>query len=450
MYTIAQKDLKHATVCVEYLYKDMSAGEGGVFPGTQAFGTFDLEREMEAFVARQPIFDREGDVFGYELLFRNGLDNFFPADMDADQATLDVIAGSFLVIGLDDLTEGRRGFINFTRNLLLQSVPELLPNEGVVIEILENIQPDEQTLAACRKLRKAGYMLALDDATAEHVDSAFVELADIVKVDFMATTPEQQRELYERFSPYGVALLGEKVETQEEYQRAREWGYEYFQGYFFSKPVIRSGEKIPMNRMTYVQILTEANSPQPDYAEIQDLMKQDPGLTYKFLRFMNSAWFGFSAEIHSVHHALVLLGPKEIRKWFSLLALSKLGEEKPSELIFTSLLRARTCEALAGVARLGGRESDLFLVGLFSVIDAFLDMTMAEALERIPLDSAIKRALLGESNELRSVLDMAIAHETGAWEAMSQCAAGMGIREEQLLEPLSSGRAWARQAVASW
>ncbi len=348
---------------------------------------------MAVFVARQPIFDRSKQVFGYELLFRSGLENFCNTD-NPDESTVDVIANSFLVIGLDELTDGRRGFINFTRNLVLSGVPSMLPQEGVVIELLEDIEPDEEVIAACRKLQEDGYVLAMDDFILEHKDSPLIEYADIVKIDYCGTTPAQRKELCSDLLGQGVTLLAEKVETHEDFEEAMNLGFTYFQGYFFSKPTIQVGKEIPGNKLIQMQILNEINKPEVSHEKFEAIIKQDVSMTYKLLRFMNSAWFGFRAEISSIKHALVLLGPREFRKWVSLVALRNVADDKPPELVMRSITRAKVAEEIASRTNLSSKASELFLMGMFSFVDALTDMPIEEALAKLPISDDIRLALL--------------------------------------------------------
>ena len=315
---------------------------------------------MNVFVARQPIFDRQKNVFGYELLFRSGFENYYKA-MDPDKATIDVISNSFFVIGFDKLTDGRTAFITFTRNLLTKGVANLLPRDYVTVEILENVEPDEEMVEVCRNLKAEGFRVAMDDFVYEDRNNPLIGFADIVKVDFMGTEPEERRTLCEQLTAQGVAVLAEKVETAEEFEDALDMGYSYFQGYFFSKPVIHTGKHIATNKLTYLQILAKVSQPGTSYEELETLVKQDVGLTYKLLRFMNSAWFGFRSEIRSIRHALILLGPKEIKKWFALVALHQMATDKPHELMLRAIARAKIAEGLAPVLGMADHSSELFL-----------------------------------------------------------------------------------------
>jgi c-di-GMP-related signal transduction protein len=400
---------------------------------------------MNVFVARQPIFDRTKSVYGYELLFRSGFENYYKA-LDPDRATVDVISNSFFVIGFDQLTDGRRAFINFTRNLLVQGVAALLPKDQVTVEILEDVEPDETVLEACQGLKQAGFSVAIDDFVSEHEGSPLIQYADIVKVDFMQTAPAERRSICQDLTARGVAALAEKVETAEEFDEALDSGYSYFQGYFFSKPVVHSGKQIAANKLTYLQILAKVNQPGISYEELEQLIKQDVSVTYKLLRFMNSAWFGFRSEIKSIRHALILLGPKEIKKWFALIALSQVATDKPQELMLRAVARAKVAEAIAPAIGMADRSSELFLMGMFSLIDALMDTTMPEILEKLPLDQEIKRALLGEDCPFRTVYGMIEAYEKADWDRFAELARTLGVDENVVPDLFTDSLKWANEA----
>jgi EAL and modified HD-GYP domain-containing signal transduction protein len=403
---------------------------------------------VSVFVARQPVFDRTKEVYGYELLFRAGLENCYDPP-DADQSTLDVISNSFLVIGLDDLTDGKKGFINFTRNLLMNNVPSLLPKDSVVVEILEGIQPDEEILAACRKLKTSGYLLAMDDFVLAHRDSPFIQLADIVKVDFLGTSAEERKLISKYLTGKGVRVLAEKVEAVDEFDQALEMGYTYFQGYFFSKPVVRAGAKLSGNKLAYLRLLNEINKPDISYDDIEVFIKQDLSLTYKLLQFINSAWFGLKREIDSIKHALVLLGPKEIRKWFALVALRHMATDKPQELMLRSITRARLAEGMGPLVGMRDRGSELFLMGMFSVLDALMDVPMKDVLAKLPLNEEVKGALLGQPGRFRHVFDLMLSYEKGQWDDFSRHAEELQLDEELIPQLYTDALRWASQAFAS-
>jgi len=388
---------------------------------------------MEIFVARQPIFNCRQEVYAYELLYRSGAKKFY-STLNGDRASSEVITNSFLLIGLETLTRGKKAFINFTRNLLENDVAMLLPKDHIVVEILEDIEPDEKILAACRKLKELGFLLALDDFISAEKFKPLIELVDIIKVDFLKTPPEERSAIVKKVGRKRTLFLAEKVETKEDFLQAAESGYSYFQGYFFSKPDLLAGRDIPSYKLTYLKILQELNKQEIDFDRLEKLIKTDVSLSYKLLRFINSLYFGFYSEIRSIKQALVLLGQKEIYKWLSLIALKSIGENKPDELIVAAICRAKFCELLAPSVGLKHRSSDLFLMGMFSLIDAFLDRPLNEALGELPISDEIKDALLGGQSRFRDVYELVLAYEAGDWEKLSRKAARLELEEREIKE----------------
>jgi c-di-GMP-related signal transduction protein len=396
------------------------------------------------YVARQPIFDREEKVFGYELLFRDGLENAFSGDTDeASRATLD----RSLLMGLDVLCDGRRAFVNCTRDTLIKGLVTLLPSESTVVEILETVPPDPDVIAACRSLKEAGYMIALDDYVANDPRESMVEIADIIKVDMQLTTEEQRIALIKQHGPWRCRMLAEKIETNVDFLRARDQGFVYFQGYFFRRPEMLNTRDMPANRMNYLRLLQEVSRPDLDVPGLERLIKAEASVCYRLLRYMNSAVFGLKTEIHSVRHALSMLGEREVRRWVRLVAAVGAGQEKTTDLVLSALVRGRFGELLQPVVAHG--ESDLFLLGLLSLIDAMLEMPMAEVLERVPLDHETKAVLLGQPSLLRPVYQLMLAHESGEWEAAGQLSVSLSLDSEEVAGYYWRAQQWAREVSAS-
>jgi EAL and modified HD-GYP domain-containing signal transduction protein len=388
---------------------------------------------MQFHVARQPIFDRQQKVYAYELLYRSGFDNAF-SGLDGDKATSEVITNSFLLIGLEALTRGKKAFINFPKGSLEEGIAALLPKEHAVIEILEDIEPDEKIIGICKKLKELGYTLALDDFIYDVKYTPLIELADIIKVDFLNTPVEERKNIIKTIGHSRVKFLAEKVETREELTQAIEWGYSYFQGYFFSKPVIISGRDIPGFKLTYFQLLRDINKGVIDFDQLEKLIKRDISLSFMLLKYINSSAFIFRSKIHSIKQALTLLGRNGVIQWFSLVALKSISEDKPNELIVTALSRAIFCELIAQKVGMKERSSDLFLMGMFSLIDAFLDQPLIVALQELPISDEIKNALLGEKSKFREVYDLILFYEKGEWEKIRAAAEKLRLGEEEVVE----------------
>ena len=403
---------------------------------------------MDVFVARQPIFNRNREVYGYELLYRLNTANYYNnPDGDGDRATSEVIANSFLLIGLDALTGGKRAFINFTQNLLKSEVPTILPKELIAVEILENIEVDQKLIDACRKLKQMGYTIVLDDFVLDDTFRPLIEMADIIKIDFLDDKIKEKMSSIRKYGTNKVQLLAEKVETTEAFHQAFDLGYSYFQGYFFSKPIILAGQDIPGYKLNNLQMLHEVNMPELDFDKLESVIKRDVSLSYKLLKYINSAAFGFRSKIDSIKHALVILGTREIKKWVSLIIMRGLGEDKPDEIMTSSIVRAKFCELLAPVVGLKERSPDLFLMGLFSMIEAFINRPMADILQELPLAGDVKNALLGKECRYRDVYELVLAYEKGDWENFFICAAKFEMVGADVPKIYLESLMWANQVM---
>ncbi len=391
------------------------------------------------FIARQPIFDRQEHVYGYELLFRSGLENRYTGN-DADAAARDV-ADNFLNADARTLTAGRKAFINCTRQFLVNEYATLLPKAEIVIEILETIEPDAEVLAACRRLKDLGYVIALDDFVYSEKFQPFVELANIIKIDFQLSGRLERQQAVAKFSPFGIDLLAEKVETRAELAEARASGYVYFQGYFFCRPQIVPGRHIPAFKLHYLQILQAISKPELDRSEIEALIDREVSLCYKLLRLVNSALFGFKRDISSTRHALELLGDRVVKKWAAVAAVLGMTGNEPNELVLTSLTRGRCCEFL------GAREDEqsLFLLGILSLMEAMLGRPLSEIVAEIALPDRVRAALLGKSNRYREILDLVTAFEAGRWNEVSERALGLRQDESQLSATYLQALDWAQK-----
>lgn len=400
---------------------------------------------MDKFIARQPIFTAERNVFGYEMLYRTSLENFFPKQQ-TDLAAVSMV-DNFFLFGMEHLTQGRYAFVNCTRDFLMQDYPALFPKDRAVLEVLETVRPDQAVLSAIQRLKQAGYLIALDDFRDTPESRRLVPLADFIKVDVLETPEPEQRRLAREFSATPVRLVSEKVETYEVFERTMRCGYTLFQGYFFSKPQVLSRHDIPANKLNYLLVLQAANRPTLDLNEVSERIKAEASLSYRLLRYLNSPAFFFASDVSSIPHALRLLGERGIRKWVSLVAIAGMGEDKPQELIVLPLIRARFCELLASLAGMERTSNDLFLLGLLSSLDAILDMPMAEVLKEIAIGAELRSALLGEDNRFRKVFEVAFSYETGAWDRLEQASACVHISAEAIPERFIQAVDWARKIL---
>lgn len=402
---------------------------------------------MDTFIARQPIFDRQERLYAYELLFRSGLDNIF-THPDPDQASAKVMADSLLLLGLKAIIGGKRAFINVTRHVLVNEYAALFPKATTVVEILETVEEDPEVILACRSLKKAGYLIALDDFSPQRPATALTALADIIKVDFLTMGLPEQRAMVRRFAPAGIRLLAEKVETYAVFREAMEMEYTYFQGYFFAKPAILRAKGIPEFKLNYLRMLGEILRPEVDFKRLEAIIRQDVTLSYKLLRYINSAFFGLRSTVHSILDALLLVGEREIKKWVALISMASMSKDKPEELVVEAAVRARFCETLAPLAGLAHRAADLFLIGLFSLIDAILDQPLPVALQEIPLADDVRSALLEKEGSLGGLYECALAYMGGDWQKLSGQAARLGIDEAKTPQLYRAALEWAERSFA--
>lgn len=398
---------------------------------------------MEIFVARQPIFNRQQQVYGYELLFRQGFGHVF--DMNEDSATSVVLTGSFSLIGMETITSGKRAFINFTRNLLLRQVATALPTEMIAVEILENIEPDPGIIDACQRLKARGYMLVLDDFVYHPQFRPLIDLVDMIKIDFLSTPIAERRRIPRELGNVHIKFLAEKVETQKDLQMAIDFGYDYIQGYFFSKPETLTAQDIPGYKLNYLYTLYEINQPQVNFDSLEQAILREVSLSYKLLRFINSAYFNLRHRIKTVRHALMLLGTDEIRKWASLVALSGMGDDKPDELAVLSALRGKFCELIGIHSGFEKNRTDIYLMGLFSMVDAFTDYPLAEVLKRLPLHVDVKRALQSEGGCFADVYQLALAYEGANWPIVTEICARLHMSEGSIPKLYQDAVSWVNQ-----
>lgn len=368
---------------------------------------------MDVFVARQPIFDIHKRIYAYELLFRTGMANAFP-DLDGETATSSLLSSSFFTVGIEQISGGRKAFINFTEDLLLRGTPSMFPAGKIMVEILEDVNPTDRVKESCRELVAKGYELALDDFIFTEEWRPLVAMAKVIKIDFRLTSMEEIEEIVATVKPYRCRLLAEKIETYEEFQQAKDMGFVYFQGYFFAKPEVLKNKDIPSAQLTLLQLITEVNMAEFAPDSLERLINQDVSISFKLLKYLNSAYFNRLQPISSIRQAITFLGERGIRQFVSLIAASKLSESKPPELIRTSIIRARMLELMAEDLR-KKNSSDFFMLGLFSLIDAMLDNSMTCLMEQLPLTTQVKDALCKREGTMFSFLQAIEVYEAGNW-----------------------------------
>ena len=396
------------------------------------------------FVARQPIFDRNRKVWGYELLFRSAASQTRFDGTEATSATRQVISNGMLSIGFDKLLRGKHACINFGREMLLQDLYTSLPHQTTVIELTEDIEPDTEVVAAVKRMRAQGYRIALDDFRACPQMEPLVALANMIKVEMFTPKPQQEAMVRE-FHDRGIRMLSEKVETDVDFRWALRAGYDYFQGNFFSCPVVMRGQQIPAIKLHCLRLIQEVHRAELDFTRLTTMISEDVSFSYKLLRYANSARFGRETKIHSIRRALVVLGEYGIRKWVSIAALPTIAADKPGELMRKSLVRARFCELLAQASG-QGLEDQAFLLGLFSLLDALLDRPLDEVLKEVGLAPELDSVLRGQASEdtiLNTIYRLVRSYESADWDEVERLSGRLGAPADLIGAAYCEALPWA-------
>jgi EAL and modified HD-GYP domain-containing signal transduction protein len=396
-------------------------------------------------IARQPILTADEEVVGYELFFRESpqRDRFTSEQEKATSTTIAALS----MIGLDVLCDGHPAFINCTRQMLLTEYFALLLPQQVVIEIQETVPADEDVRQACTRLKRDGYSIALDNFVPGDQRESLVPYADFIKVDITEVPPEQSAPLVAFYRSEGCHLLAQRVETREAFLIAQKNGFTRFQGYFFRRPQNLQVRQIPASQVTYVRLLSAISKPEVDFAELEDLVKREPSLCYRLLRYLNSPLLGLPSSVLSVRHALDLLGERESVRWLRMATTLVMGQEKPSDLVLSSLVRARFCELIA--PRVEHGKSDLFLMGMLSLMDAILAVPIGMLIEELCLEPGIKAQLLcaktGGTTPLSSIYDLMVAREAGDWGRVTQLGKQLKLSLSFVAETSNEAMRWAHQ-----
>jgi EAL and modified HD-GYP domain-containing signal transduction protein len=394
------------------------------------------------YVARQPILDLRGRVHGYELLFRAGPEAVFRGD--GDFATRTMLDNSVL-FGMDKLTSGLPAFVNCTAESLTERLVDILPPSMTVLEILETVDPTPQVIVACRKLKETGFRLALDDFIWSPKWAPLVELADYVKVDFMQLNAAAREQLQKRLKGAAVALIAEKVETQEEYKQACKEGFTYFQGYYFCRPVLLKGRRVPANRLFHIRIMELLQHQPMDLKQIGDLVKRDASLAYRLLRLVNSPICAIRQEVRSIEAALVAVGEDAFRRIATVAIASELNANRPPEILRMAFVRGRFCELAARLCALDPTEQ--YLLGMFSLLPAMLEISMVELAPNLPLREKIREALVGALSRDSSLLMWADRYEHGDWMRCDAIAQSYSLNQETLVRCFEEAVVWAEAAL---
>ena len=401
------------------------------------------------WIARQPILTQDENVIGYQLLFcQSPAEDRLTSDAEsALSATIDTLS----VMGFDVLCDGRLAFINCTHPMLLKEWFALLPSNQVVVEIQEAVEADESVVAACERLKQAGYTIALDSFVPGDKREPLIPYADFIKVDIKKFVPDQAADLVARYASKQCQMLAQKVETRLDYLMALKNRFTHFQGYFFRHPERMRARQIPANQASYLRLLQAVSKPEVGFAEVEDLIKGEPSLCYRLLRYLNSPLLGMPAPVQSVRHALNLLGERELARWIRMATTLIMGEDKPSDLILASLVRARFCELIAPKVKHG--ESDLFFLGILSLMDAILEVPIGVVIEKLFLDPETQAQLLcgktGGTTSLSPIYDLMVAREAGEWEAVNKLGKQLDLSLYFINKTYNEAMRWAHEITSA-
>jgi EAL and modified HD-GYP domain-containing signal transduction protein len=408
----------------------------------RVYGTSGLQAGLRYF-ARQPILDRRGRVLAYELLYRDGPGAVFHGDSElATQTMID----NTVLFGLQTLTNGLPAFVNCTAEALMGEQIRVLPSATTVLEILEDVEPTPEVIGACRRLKAAGYRLALDDFVYRPALESLIGMADFIKIDYLNTGAEQRRAIIRQLENYGGILLAEKIEKHPEYVEACNDRCALFQGYFFCHPASLKQRSVPANQFVHLRLLEMLQEHPLNLPEISEVIKSEPSLTYRLLRYVNSPVYALRHPVRSIQSALVLVGDDVFRQMATLAVASELNAGPSPEILRIALVRARFCEISSGLCSLDPTEQ--YLLGLFSLLPAMLQMPMEEALAGLPLPAAIREALQGTSNLFRWSLDWLEFHERGEFEMSDEVVRGYGLDARQIGDRFAQATLWADQLLA--
>lgn len=401
------------------------------------------------YVARQPILGRRDELVAYELLFRGGSANHFDA-ADPDLASAQVLERSAAAFGLNAIVGDRRAYVNFTREAVLSGYHRMLPPGRLVVELLEDIEPSPEVIAACQRIRAEGYVLALDDYT--FLDSAepLLGLVDIVKVDLRGSDRALDPRALEPLRKRGVALLAEKVETRAEHAAALAAGYRLFQGYYFCRPQMVETRDLAPSRLAVVAFMAEMiREDEFSLERLEEIFRHDPALTVRLLRYLDSAAFGMRGSIQSLRQGLLVLGLRPLKQWATMIGMMTLGEDHPHELTVTALVRARFAERIALASGQRALADVHFLAGLLSLIDTMLGRPLEEVLSRLAVPSSVREALVRGEGPLAPAMQLVGAYQVGDWAGVEAARIRCGADESAVDAAYVEALGWARGAATA-
>ena len=370
----------------------------------------------EIYFARQPIYNRDLEIAGYELFYRQAADADSADFLDAEIATSQVVLNTVGELGLEQVVGSHKAFINVARDFVVSGYLEMFASPQLVFEVAGSLVVDQQLLEVLQQLHERGYRFVLDDYRDDEANQALLTIVDYVKIDMLVTPQDEVQRMVELLRQRSIVLMAERIETQEVQEFCQALGFDYFQGYHFSQPKVLKFHGVRANQLSVLQLVSKLYQPDIDLEAIEALIRQDVSLSYKLLRYINSAYFNLPHRIDSIQRAIVLLGTRNVRAWATLVSLAYIDNHR-SDLITIALERAKMCELLAAAMGIKQKESG-YTVGLLSVLDAMTQAPMANVLATLPLDEDINEALLRHEGPLGRILACTLAYERCDWEGL--------------------------------
>lgn len=366
--------------------------------------------EDQAYIGRQPIMDAKQNIIGYELFFRHSAEAQSAVFEDDLKACSNVLVNTIGDMDVEYILGDKLAFINVTEAMLMSDFLELLPAKRTVLEVLRSVVPNDEILARCKYLRDEGFQIALDNPQIHEYSQALLPYANYVKIDVQNLSALDAEKLYIKYHTAVTRAIAEKVETAEQFESCKKIGFKTFQGFYFAKPETFTTKVINASFDSVLSILN-AVSRDAEVEEIESGFKRDAALSFKLLRYINSVGFGLSCEIQSIKHALSILGRKQLYRWLTLLMVTAGENSTPPALMKTSITRGRLTELL-GESYFEKKDRDnLFIVGVFSLLDVILKSPMPQVLEKIQLPEAVAEALLDRSGVYGPFLQLTEACE---------------------------------------
>jgi len=398
--------------------------------------------EDQVFIGRQPIMDVKQHIIGYELLFRHSADADTAVFEDELKACSNVLVNTMGDMDVQWLLGDKLAFINVNEAMLMSEFIELMPPQRTTLEILRTVVAGDAVIERCRELHKLGYKIALDNPQLSAQLEPLTQFANFIKIDSLSVTTQEARKLFQQYAAPNIQMVAEKIETLEQFEAYKEIGFRRFQGFYFARPETFTAKVINPSFDSVLNLLNLVTQ-DSDNKDIENGFKRDAALSFKLLRYINSVGFGLSCEIQSIQHALTILGRKQLYRWLTLLMVTAGENSTPPALMKTSITRGRLTELLGESYFEKHDRDNLFIVGVFSLLDAILKMPMDQVLEKIQLPENVSEALLSRGGVYGPFLQLTEACEGADSKRILELAELLQYDANKVNECHMAALAWA-------